>query len=313
MDKLTAIKTFLQVVESEGFTKASEVLQIPKARVSQRINDLEEDLGIRLLHRTTRAIALTEDGRSYYEKCKNIFKELNEVESTLKGENVTPTGVIKVEILSSIAHHFIVPNLHYFHKKYPNVSVKIGSSDQVKNLIEEGIDCAIRGGNLNDSSLISKTICSVKMGLYASPAFLKKTGLPKSPTQLTKLPRIGWYNSDNMNSFEWEIIKGSNTFKLDSAPVFEFNDPTSSLIACLNGLGVGIAAPFTVHDYVKKGELLPVLPEWHFQERPLQIIYPSRKHLSVKVRSFVDWSYELLKQDPVLKLSPLELSRKFSK
>lgn len=310
MDKLTAMTTFIQVVESEGFTKASEVLLIPKARVSQRINDLEENLGIRLFHRTTRVVTLTEDGRSYYERCKIILKDLDEVESALKGEEINPTGKIRIEVLSSIAHHFIIPNLHNFNKKYPNITIRTGSSDQLKNLIEDGIDCAIRGGHLSDSSLIAKPVCSVKMGMYASPDFVKKHGLPKSINQLLNLPRIGWFNTQNTSVSNWKLIKKDATFNLESKPILEFDDPEASLIACLTGLGISMAAPFAVYTHVMNGELIPILPEWHFEERPLQIIYPSKKHLTIKVRSFVDWAYSLLTNDPLLKLTPLELSKK---
>jgi len=310
MDKLVAINTFIQVVESEGFTKAAEILQVPKARVSQRMSDLEDNLGIRLLHRTTRVVTLTEDGKSYYEKCKSLLKELNDVESALRGEVENPSGKIKVEILSSIAHYLIVPMLHDFHKKYPNVILRIGSSDLVKNLVEEGIDCAIRGGALDDSSLISKPICNIKMGLYASSEFIKKYGIPKSPVQLKNYSRIGLFNAHNMNSFRWKLFKGENSFKIDNRPDLEFDDPEAALIACLQGLGIGIAAPFTVHEYVLSGRLIPILPEWYFEEKPLQIIYPTKKHLSIKVRSFVDWAFNILNNHPLLALTPLELSKK---
>lgn len=308
MDKLTAMHTFVAVVEAGSFTKAGDVLMAPKTRVSQRISDLERVLGVRLLNRTSRALALTDDGRAYFEKCKVILQEIEELEGMLVGANVEPRGHVRVEALVSIARWIIAPRLHEFQSLYPLIHVRMGGSDRISHLLEEGIDCAIRGGHLEDSSQIARHVCDVQLGLYASPEFLAQIGTLQHPDDLAGVKRISWFSA-HRQPFAWRLFKRHETTTLPDAEGLLFDDPDVAVSACMAGSGVFPGAPFAVEHLVRTGRLMPVLPEWAFAARPVHLIYPGSRHLSTRVRCFVDWALELMRQSPTLTMSPLDLAR----
>ncbi len=193
MDKFSAMTTFAKVVETGSFTRAADVLALPKARVSQRVSDLERHLGVRLLNRTTRSLNLTEDGQAYFAKCQVILQEIDELEGALKGGSVEPRGKLRVEALVSVARWVIAPSLHEFQARYPNISVRLGGSDRISHLLDNGIDCAIRGGHLEDSSQIARHVCDVHLGLYAAPAYLEAAGAVTHPQELSVHRRISWF------------------------------------------------------------------------------------------------------------------------
>lgn len=308
MDKLTAMNTFVAVVEAGSFTKAGDVLMAPKARVSQRISDLERVLGVRLLNRTSRALALTDDGRAYFEKCKAILQEIEELEGALAGGNVEPRGQVRVEALISIARWIIAPRLHEFQSRYPHIHVRLGGSDRISHLLEEGIDCAIRGGHLGDSSQVARHVCDVQLGLYASPEFLAQAGKLQHPDDLAGALRISWFSAQRQ-PFAWHLSRHHQTIVLPDVDGLLFDDPDVAVSACMAGSGVFPGAPFAVEHLVRAGGLAPVLPEWAFAARPVHLIYPGGRHLSRRVRCFVDWALELMRQSPTLTMSPLDLAR----
>ncbi|MHA7847501.1 LysR family transcriptional regulator [Serratia sp. D1N4] len=307
MDKLTAMLTFVRVVETGSFTRAAEALELPKARVSQRITDLERLLGIRLLHRTTRTMGLTEEGTAYYERCLEILSEIEELEGSLKGETANPQGKVRVEVLASIARYLLAPRLPEFKAKFPDISLRFGCSDRISNLFEEGIDCAIRGGHLEDSSLIAKHICNVHLGLYASPDYLLTHGPVNTPKELLAHQKISWFSSRNHRPLIWQLQSTQESREIDGPYDWLFDDNEVSIAACVAGVGICPAAPFAVESLVHAGALCAVLPQWSFPPRQLNIIYPSTKYLSVRVRSFVDWAFNVLQTHPSLSLKPWDL------
>ncbi|NPW37126.1 LysR family transcriptional regulator [Pseudomonas aeruginosa] len=307
MDKLSAMTTFAAVVEAGSFTRAAEALALPKARVSQRVSDLEHHLGVRLLNRTTRALNLTEDGQAYFAKCRVILQEIEELEEALGGGSVEPRGRLRVEALVSVARWLIAPRLHEFQARYPGIQVHLGSSDRIRHLLEEGIDCAIRGGVLEDSSQIARHICDVRLGLYAAPAYLEAAGTVSHPQELSRHRRISW-SSGQRAPFAWRVVSDSGVFELPAEDGLQFDDPDVAIASCMAGSGICPGAPFAVEGWVRSGMLVPVLPCWTFQARPIHIVYPSNKHLSARVRCFVEWLIELMKSDPSVRMSPLELA-----
>ncbi|WXL25886.1 LysR family transcriptional regulator [Ectopseudomonas mendocina] len=308
MDRLAAMKTFVCVVEAGSFTRAADVLMLPKARVSQRISDLEGHLGVRLLNRTTRALSLTDDGHAYFAKCQIILQEIEELEGALKGGTQEPRGRLRVEALVSVARWIIAPNLQQFQARYPHISVRLSSSDRISNILEEGIDCTIRGGTLEDSSLIARQIGEVSMGLYASEDYLQRMGTPTYPQQLVEHQRIYWF-SGQRNPFAWRLMKGSDLYDVPAQEGLQFDDPDVALASCMAGGGICPGAPFAVASRVRAGQLVPVLHQWHFKSRPVHILYPSNKHLSARVRCFVDWLVELIHSEKSLALSPEQLAQ----
>ena len=308
MDKLTAMSTFVKVVEARSFTRAAEGLNLPKARVSQRISDLEAHLGVRLLHRSTRALHLTEDGQAYFEKCQYLLQQVEELESTLKGGTAVPAGTLRIDSLVSIARWIVAPRLHDFQARYPKIQLRFGSSDRISHLLEEGLDCAIRGGVLKDSNLVARHLCDLELGLYAAPGYLSSIGSPESPTDLGGVRRLSWFSARERSPFAWELQSGAQTCLLEAGDGVLFDDPEVAMVACMAGSGICPGAPFAVEQLVRSGKLVPVLPDWHFPQRPVHLVYPTSKHLSVRVRCFVNWIVELFATDERIGLTPSGLA-----
>ena len=308
MDKLTAMATFVKVVDAGSFTRAADALNLPKARVSQRISDLEQHLGVRLLNRTTRALSLTDDGAAYFDKCQVLLQQIDEMEATLNGGTATPIGRLRVDSLVSIARWVIAPRLQDFQARYPGIQLRLSSSDRISHLLEDGIDCTIRGGVLKDSSMIARHLCDIQMGLYASPDYLARVGAVATPDALAQLKRISWFSGRERNPFVWELESGLERFVVQSGDGMQFDEPDVAISACMAGSGVCPGAPFAVAGFVRSGRLVPVLPQWHFSPRPVHIVYPGSRHLSVRVRCFVNWILEVFAEPGEIQLTPSALA-----
>lgn len=299
--------TFAKVAELGSFTRAALALEQPKARVSQRVSDLERALGVRLLHRTTRTLRLTDDGESYFARCRVILQEIAELEGALKGATAEPRGRLRVEALMSIARWVIAPHLHAFQARYPQVEVRLGASDRISHLLEDGIDCAIRGGPLDDSALIARHACDVQLGLYAAPAYLRRAGHLRHARELQGHRRLSWFGGLR-HPFAWRLESADGPCEVPAAGGLRFDDPDVAIASCMAGAGICPGAPFAVAGWVRAGALEPVLPDWCFAPRPIHVIYPGRRHLSPRVRCFVEWLLELMAADPALRMSPRELA-----
>jgi LysR family transcriptional regulator for bpeEF and oprC len=307
MDKLTAMHTFVQVVDSGGFGRAADLMQVPRARVTQRIQALENNLGVRLLQRTTRTTQVTPDGRAYYEQCVQLLANIDNMEDALRGGGSAPSGPIRVDVLASIARQIIAPALPDFTKRYPGIVLRLGCTDRVVNLLEEGVDCAIRGGELADSTLVARKMCEVNMGLYATPGYLQSYGIPSHPSDLAAHACIGEFSARSGQTNKWTLTRREEQLTFSPSTKLEFNDGDAALNACLAGGGIVSAAPFTVIAHVRNRNLQPVLPQWSAGLRPVHIVYPTSRHLSARVRCFVDWATHLISNDQVLRLEPAGL------
>jgi LysR family transcriptional regulator for bpeEF and oprC len=308
MDKLSAMLTFTAVAEAGSFTKAADVLGLPKATVSQRISGLERHLEVRLLHRTTRALTLTDDGQAYFERCQVILQEIAEVEGALRSSTAKPRGRLRIECLASVARWVIAPKLHEFRRLYPELSVRLGSNDRISHLLEDGIDVAIRGGHLGDSTLIARPVCDVQFGLYASSAYITAAGQPAHPLDLTAHQLLSWFGGQR-NSFAWRLESAADSCELPAGDGLRFDDPDVAIAACIAGCGICPGSPFAVETWVRAGLLIPILPQWSFPPRPIHLIYPSKKQLSMKVRVFVDWALASMRLDQNIRLTPWDLAR----
>ncbi|MCE0968872.1 LysR family transcriptional regulator [Pseudomonas sp. NMI4491_12] len=309
MDKLSAMQTFAAVVKSGSFTGAASALGLPKARVSQRVADLEQHLGVRLLQRTTRALSLTEDGQAYLTTCVIILQDIDELEGSIRGGIVEPKGKLRVEALVSVARWILAPRLHDFQERYPKISVRLGASDRLSHLLEDGLDCAIRGGHLEASGQIARHVCDVSLGLYASPSYINKSGMPRQPAELNRHHLLSWF-SNTGNPFAWQIISDDLSHQVESSYGLSFDDPDVAIASCVAGAGICPGAPFAVESWLNQGLLVPVLPKWAFAPRPVHIIYPSKKHLPARVRCFVEWALDIMKADGVVSLTPSELAER---
>lgn len=312
MDKLAAMATFVKVVEAGSFTRAAAALGIPKARVSQRLTDLESYLQVRLINRTTRSLQLTLDGQTYFDQCQTLLQRIDEIETTLNGGAIAPSGLLRVDCLASVARWILAPQLPDFQEKFPNLQLSLGSSDRVSHLLEDGFDCAIRGGALKDSGMVARHLCNIELGLYAAPAYLDAVAPIDCPDDLDGLQRLSWFPGNERAPFSWVLLSKKAEHLSEAQHGMQFDDPDVAIRACMAGGGICPGAPFAVREFVMAGNLVPVLPQWHFPFRPIQIVYPGTRHLSARTRSFVDWVQELFMKDARIRLTPKMLAESTS-
>ncbi|SHH00572.1 LysR family transcriptional regulator [Massilia sp. CF038] len=302
MNKLQAMEVFVQVVDAGGFTRAAENMQLPKATVSTLVQNLEQALTVKLLHRTTRQVSVTADGAAYYERCLRILSDVREAEESLSHNRASPAGRLRVDVSTSIANDFIIPSLPDFFERYPDIRLDLGCSDRPIDLIEEGVDCAVRGGELPDSALIARRIGVLQFVTAATPAYLNKHGRPQHPTDLAQHRCVNYFSSRTGKTFDWDFVRGEETIFVPAPACLAVNDSVAYLTAGLQGLGLVQMASYKVHPLVASGQMELVLTDWTSVPLPVNVVYPQNRHLSAKVRVFVEWVAELFADHPGLQL-----------
>lgn len=288
MDKLTAMRTFVAVVNAGGFSNAALQLSIPKTRVSQRIQELESALSTRLLYRTTRVVSLTGEGRAYFEKCTQILGDIDHIEQTLSHAGETPTGRLRISSMSLAARYLLLPRLAEFQAQYPLISVNLSVSDHMANLNEAGLDCAIRGGALESSSLISRHIRDVGFRLFAASHWQPGRQIG-CPAELAGSDLIKMLGSRDSVGRDWNLAGPGGHFVVDASARLETDDDQAALDAALEGAGIVLCADFAALPHLRAGRLRRILPDWSAPSRPIYAIYPTRRHPSAKLRCFLDW------------------------
>lgn len=291
MDKLSAIMAFVNVAETGSFTAAASKLGLPKARISQRVKDLEHELDIRLFERSTRKVRMTAAGAEYYEECRELLLSLERVEKNLQSDSNTPGGRIVVDVLSPFVRWVIAPRLTEFYRKYPDIQVSLTSSDTLVNLFQESVDLVIRGGALDNSSLIARPLCLVPFQLYASPDVARMLASQSFPDVLDSQPLLSWFPDDD-KELRWVLHHHSSAQVIKSKRHFWIGDQDSALEMASTGAGICPGMYLAADNYVRQGKLVPVLDEWRLTPRQVTILYPSRAHLPKKVRCFIEWLTE---------------------
>ena len=299
MDHLTAIRAFQRIVETRSFTKAAAHLNMPRSTLSKALRDLEDHLGTKLLQRTTRSVALTMEGAEYYRRVSRLISKLDEAEVALRGMRAAAQGRLRIDVHSSLANFVLIPALGDFKARYPDIQLALGINDRPVNLIEEGVDCVIRAGELADSSLIAKTIYKDRLVTCASPRYLERHGVPHSPADLEQNHQIAGYFSA-ANGEVWPLrfrTKGAEQriSRFDIAS----NDSAGLVGLMVNGMGVGQTHASVVSQLMASGALVPVLESQTSLVVPISLIYPPTKRLNARVRVFVDWVVERLSKESV--------------
>ncbi len=303
MNKLQAMEVFVQVVDAGGFSRAAENMQLPKATVSTLVQGLEQALTVKLLHRTTRQVSVTSDGAAYYERCLRILADVREAEEALSTNRASPSGRLRVDVSTGIANDIIIPALPGFFERYPDIRLDLGCSDRPVDLIEEGVDCAIRGGALPDSALIARRVGVLNFVVAASPGYLAKHGRPAHPHDLLKHRCINYFSSKTGKTFDWDFERGGDIIKLPVPACLAVNDSVAMKTAGLHGLGLMLMSSFHAEPLVAAGQLEVVLEDWISETLPINVVYPQNRHLSAKVRVFVEWVADLFMEQPLLQLS----------
>ncbi|MGA3156395.1 MAG: LysR family transcriptional regulator [Steroidobacteraceae bacterium] len=302
MDKFQAMRVFARVVEAGALTRAAETLQMPKATVTTLIQQLEADLGVKLLNRTTRSMSVTADGAAYYPRCISILAEVHDTEESLSHRHAAPSGQLRVDVPTLMARLVIVPALPGFFARYPGIELQLRCSERRADLIEEGVDCAVWSGELEDSTLIARRIGELYVGTCAAPAYLAANGQPRHPDDLKSYRCIQQFSPRSGKTLDWVFAKNGQRILAAQPSSLALDDQNSYLAAVEAGLGIAQIPAFVLKEAMERGTLALVLADWVPEPVPLHVVYPENRHLSGKIRVFVDWIAELFAEHDGIQL-----------
>ena len=294
MDKFLEMRTFASVIEMGSFVRAADTLSMSKAAVSRYVSDLESRLGVRLIQRTTRKLSLTEEGEVFYARCKEILAGLDEAEAEISLRTGQAVGQIKISAPVSFGILHMASLWGVFISQQPKISLDITLSDRVVDLVEEGIDVAIRIGRLPSSTMISRKLATTRMVLCASPAYLRRTGKPKKLADLTDHAVLAfsyWSGGD-----EWQFEGPLGTESVKVKPRMHANSGDTCRGGALEHQGIILQPTFLVGTDLQSGALVEVLPQYKSIELGIFAVYPSRKHISPKIRLLIDFLVDWFKQ-----------------
>ncbi|MDN6859239.1 LysR family transcriptional regulator [Pseudomonas sp. CAN2814] len=301
MNKLQAMEVFVQVVDAGGFTRAAQNMNLPKATVSTLVQALENELAAKLLIRTTRHVSVTAEGATYYQRCLRILAEVRDAEEALTQDLQAPSGRLRVDVPAWLASEVLVPALPEFFAAYPAIHLELGCSDRPVDLVEEGVDCAIRGGRqLADSRLIARRIGSMRYLTCAAPAYLERHGQPQHPDELAQHQCVNYFSARTGKLFDWYFVRGGERIQVSLPSRIALNDSAAYTAAGLAGLGIIQMAEQLVAPLLRDARLLPVLADWANEPLPIYVMYPQNRHQPAKLRAFIDWVAHLIATHPSL-------------
>ena len=296
MDRFDAMQAFARVVESGSFTKAAETLHISKTSVTQLVQQLEARLRVKLLNRTTRKVNLTADGALYYERVLRLLDDLEEAETSLSGASAVPRGRLRVDVPSPLARMILMPALPAFHARYPEIQIDMGVSDRIVDLIGEKVDCVVRGGELTDQSLMARRVGDLQLGVYAAPSYLQRLGTPAHPRELEDSQHriVGFLWARTGKALPYAMHRAGESIHIQGRYVLAVDDGNAYLAAGLAGMGVLWLPDYMSAPHVAQGELLPLFEDWRLDPMPLYVAFPPNRHISIKLRVFIEWVAELM-------------------
>ena len=298
MDRFDAMQAFARVVETGSFTKAAETLHMGKTSVTQLVQQLEARLRVRLLNRTTRKVNVTADGAAYYERVLRILADVDDAETSLSSAAALPRGRLRVDVPSPLARMVLVPALPAFHAQYPDIQIDMGVSDRMVDMIDENVDCVVRGGELTDQSLVARHVGDLQLGVYAAPSYLAQAGTPLHPRELedTQHRVVGFLWVRSGKTFPYAMQRDGESLTVQGRYVFSVDDGNAYLAAGLAGVGVLWLPDYMAKPHLARGELLPLFAGWQLEPMPLYLAFPPNRHVSSKLRVFIDWIVGLMEQ-----------------
>lgn len=296
MDRFDAMQAFARVVETGSFTKAAATLHMSKTTVTQLIQQLEARLRVRLLNRTTRKVNVTADGAAYYERVVRLLIDMDDAETSLSSASTTPRGRLRVDVPSPLARMLLIPALPEFFARYPEIQLTVGVSDRIVDIIGENVDCVVRGGEITDQSLVARHVGDLKLGIYATPGYLQRFGTPVHPRELKEGQHktIGFLWFRTGKTLPYAMQRGEERIEVQARPQLTVDDGNAYLAAGLAGLGMLWLPQYMAKPHLSSGELLPLFEDWHMSPMPMYLAFPPNRHVSAKVRVFIDWIIELM-------------------
>lgn len=298
MDRFDAMQAFVRVVEAGSFTKAAETLQMSKTSVTQLVQQLEARLRVRLLNRTTRKVNVTADGAAYYERVVRLLADMEDVETSLSSAAASPRGRLRVDVPSPLARMILVPALPAFHAHYPDIQLDMGASDRTVDLIGDQVDCVIRGGELTEQSLVARRVGDLQLRVCAAPSYLQRVGTPQHPRDLNDTHHriVGFRSPRSGRTLSYPLHRQGEIVDVQGRHVLAVDDGNAYLAAGLAGLGVLWLPDYMCRAHLASGELTHLFDDWHLEPMPIYLAFPPNRHVSTKLRVFIDWVVELMAQ-----------------
>lgn len=296
MDRFDAMQAFARVVETGSFTQAALTLRISKTTVSQLVQQLEARLRVKLLNRTTRKVNVTADGAAYYERVQLLLAALDDADTALSSAAATPRGRLRVDVPSPLARLLLIPALPQFQERYPDIQLDLGVSDRPVSIIDESVDCVIRGGEITDTSLIARHIADLPLGVYAAPSYLARYGIPAHPRELQDgdhhVVAFRWARTGK--ALPYAMNRAGEALRIQGRYKLAVDDGNAYLAAGQAGLGILWLPRFMVTDSPIGSELVKLFDDWAIAPMPLYLAYAPNRHVSRKLRVFMDWVVEVM-------------------
>ena len=296
MDRFDAMQTFARVVEAGSFTKAADTLHMSKTTVTQLVQQLEARLRVKLLNRTTRKVNVTADGAVYYERVLQLLADMDDAETSLSSAATLPRGRLRVDVPSPLASMILVPALPAFYARYPDIQIDMGVSDRIVDMIDENVDCVVRGGELTDQSLMARRVGDLPLGVFAAPSYLARVGTPVHPQDLENSHHriVGFLWARTGKPVPYAMRKHLESLQIKGRYALAVDDGNAYLAAGLAGLGVLWLPTYMSQAFVDRGELVPLFEDWSLDPMPLYVAFPPNRHISLKLRVFIEWVAELM-------------------
>ena len=296
MDRFDAMQAFARVVEAGSFTKAAETLHMSKTTVTQLVQQLEARLRVKLLNRTTRKVNVTADGAVYYERVLQLLADMDDAETSLSGASTLPRGRLRVDVPSPLASMILVPALPAFYVRYPDIQIDMGVSDRIVDMIDENVDCVVRGGELTDQSLMARRVGDLQLGVFAAPSYLARVGTPAHPRELEDSHHriVGFLWARTGKAVPYALHNDVESVRIKGRYALAVDDGNAYLAAGLAGLGVLWLPKYMSKTFEARGELVPLFENWKLDPMPIYVAFPPNRHISIKLRVFIDWVAELM-------------------
>lgn len=294
MDKIQSMQVFVRVAELNSFTRAAEHLSMPKASVSRLVQQLESQLAVRLLHRSTRRVQLTQDGQVYYDRCKELLASVEEMDTLFQANPATIGGRLRVDMSVAMARDLVLPRLGEFLNRYPAIEIELSSTDHRVDVVREGFDCVIRVGTLKDSGLIARPLGQLSLINCASPAYLERHGTPSLPDDLSQHAMVHYEQILGNRTSGFTYLDGKTPRVVKTGGSVTVNSTETYTNACLAGLGIIQVPLLGVREYLASGQLVKILPQYNAAPMPISLVYPHRLNLSRRAKVFMDWLAEIM-------------------
>jgi LysR family transcriptional regulator, regulator for bpeEF and oprC len=295
MDKLKSLMIFIRSAQHLSFSEAARQLSMSPSAVSRAVARLEEDLGIRLLKRTTRSLALTENGAMFYQRCQQILEELEAVELEVKQSQAQPTGTLRLNCSIAFGKMYIAPQLVQLAAQYPDLVINVSFSDRFTDMVTEGIDATVRVGPSRDSRLVMHALGTAHAVTCAAPSYLRQAGIPRHPQAIAKHRCVNFVPLQTGCEISWKFEQAGETIILPIQSYLQFDYAEALLEAAISGAGIIQAPQYIVAQAIKQGQLRPILKNYSSRQGiVIAVVYPEKKYLSAKVRVFIEFMTGLM-------------------